>query len=79
MSDMKYNPNSLYYRLNPTHLEYLLSTEPSFPFTISCVLDELREKSNWGSLSYETISQLVVFLKLPDYSPSTIDSLFNNK
>jgi hypothetical protein len=76
---MKYNPNSLYYRLNSEHLEYLLSTEPSFPFTISCVLDELREKTNWCWLSYETISQLVLFLKLPDYSPSSISEIFNNK
>ena len=38
---MKYNPNSLYYRLNPTHLEYLLSTEPSFPFTIGGVLRQV--------------------------------------
>ena len=77
MSDMKYNPNSLYYRLNPIHQEYLLSTEPSFPFTISCVLDELREKTNWGFLSFETIIQLVTFLKLPDYSPSSISEIFN--
>ena len=79
MRDMKYNENSLYYRLNPTHLEYLLSTEPSFPFTLSGVLDELRLTTNWNRLSYETIGNLVSFLKLPDYSPTTIDSLFNNK
>ena len=79
MSDMKYNPNSLYYRLNPVHLEYLLSSEPSFPFTISGVLDEIREKTNWNRLSYETISNLVNFLSLPDYSPTTISEIFNNK
>jgi hypothetical protein len=76
---MKYNPNSLYYRLNPTHLEYLLSTEPSFPYTISMVLDELRELDNWTRLSYDSVCNLVNFLSLSDYSPTTIDKLFTNK
>ena len=79
MRDMKYNPNSLYYRLNPTHLEYLLSTEPSFPFTIGGVLDELRTEVNWVRLSYDSVCNLVNFLSLPDYSPTTIDSLFKTK
>ena len=79
MSDMKYNPNSLYYRLNPTHLEYLLSTEPSFPFTIGGVLDELRTEVNWVRLSYDSVCNLVNFLSLPDYSPTTIDNLFKTK
>ena len=76
---MKDNPNSLYYRLNPTHLEYLLSTEPSFPFTIGGVLDELRTEVNWIRLSYDSVCNLVNFLSLPDYSPSTIDNLFKTK
>ena len=79
MRDMKYNENSLYYRLNPVHLEYLLSTEPSFPFTISGVLDEIRLETNWTRLSYETIGNLVKFLSLPDYSPTTISEIFNTK
>ena len=79
MRDMKYNPNSLYYRLNPTHLEYLLSTEPSFPFTIGGVLDELRTEVNWVRLSYDSVCNLVNFLSLPDYSPTTIDNLFKTK
>lgn len=79
MRDMKYNPNSLYYRLNPNHLEYLLSTEPSFPYTISMVLDELRTEVNWTRLSYDSVCNLVNFLSLSDFSPSTIDKLFTNK
>lgn len=79
MRDMKYNPHSLYYRLNPTHLEYLLSTEPSFPYTIGNILDELRTESNWVRLSYDSVCNLVNFLSLPDYSPTTIDTLFNTK
>lgn len=79
MSDMKYNPNSLYYRLNPVHLEYLLSNEPSFPFTIGGVLDELRTEVNWVRLSYDSVCNLVNFLSLSDYSPTTIDSLFKTK
>ena len=79
MRDMKYNPNSLYYRLNPTHLEYLLSTEPSFPFTIGGVLDELRTEVNWIRLSYDSVCNLVNFLNLKDFSPSTIDSIFKTK
>ena len=76
---MKPNPTSLYYRLNPTHLEYLLSNEPSFPFTIGGVLDELRTKDNWVHLSYDSVCNLVNFLNLKDYSPSTIDSIFKTK
>ena len=79
MRDMKYNENSHYYRLNPTHLEYLLSTEPSFPFTIGGVLDELRTEVNWVRLSYDSVCNLVNFLSLSDYSPTTIDKLFNTK
>ena len=77
MRDMKYNPNSLYYRLDSVHLEYLLSNEPSFPFTIGGVLDELRTETNWVRMSYDSVCNLVNFLNLPDYSPTTIDSIFN--
>ncbi len=77
--DMKYNPHSLYYRLNSNHLEYLLSTEPSFPNTIGSMLKEMREVTNWTSLRYTTICDLVNWLKLPDYSPTTIESIFRNK
>ena len=76
---MKYNENSLYYRLNPVHLEYLLSTEPSFPYTIGGVLDELRTETNWTRLSYDSVCNLHNFLSLSDYSPTTIDKLFNTK
>jgi hypothetical protein len=77
--NMKYNPYSLYYRLNPVHLEYLLSNEPSFPHTISGMLGELRTESNWVRLSYDCVCNLVNFLNLNDYSPTTMDSLFKNK
>jgi len=75
---MKYKPTSLYYRLNSEHLEYLLSTEPSFPDTIGSVLSEMREKEFWHELSYSTICTLVNFLGKGkgDYSPSFIDSIF---
>ena len=76
---MKHNPNSLYYRLNPVHLEYLLSTEPSFPYTINGILDELRTETDWVSLSYGTVCNLKQFLNLTDYSPTSIDSIFNTK
>jgi hypothetical protein len=78
---MKYKSTSLYYRLNPEHLEYLLSTEPSFPSTIGSVLNEIREKEFWHQLKYETICTLVDFLGKGkgDYSPTFIDSIFTNK
>ena len=77
--DMKYNEHSLYYRLNSNHLEYLLSTEPSFPNTIGNMLKEMRAVTNWTSLSYITICELVKWLNLPDYSPTSIESIFKNK
>ena len=78
---MKYKPTSLYYRLNPKHLEYLLSTEPSFPSTIGEVLTEIREKEFWNQLSYSTVCTLVGFLGkgVPDYSPTFVHSIFNTK
>jgi hypothetical protein len=78
---MRYNPNSLYYRLKPTHLEYLLGIEPSFPASVGNVISELREKEFWNNLSYETVCTLVDFISKDtrDYSPSFVHSLFNNK
>ena len=78
---MKYKSTSLYYRMNPTHLEYLLSTEPSFPSTIGDILTELREKEFWNDLSYSTVCTLVDFISngTRDYSPTFVHSLFNNK
>ena len=78
---MKYKPTSLYYRLNPKHLEYLLSTEPSFPSTIGSVLMEIREKEFWNELSYSTVCTLVDFIGKGrgDYSPNFVHSLFNTK
>ena len=73
---MKYKPTSLYYRLKPNHLEYLLSTEPSFPHTIGNVLKELREEEYWTNLSYECVCNLVTYLGLPSHSPSTISDIF---
>jgi hypothetical protein len=78
---MKYKSTSLYYRLNPKHLEYLLSTEPSFPSTIGGVLNELREKEFWNELSYSTVCTLVDFIGKGrgDYSPNFVHSIFNTK
>lgn len=76
---MKYKSTSLYYRLNENHLEYLLSTEPSFPHTITEVLNELREKEFWHELSYQTVCTLVDFIGKGkgDYSPTFLHSIFN--
>ena len=76
---MRYNENSLYYKLDSERLEYLLGNEPSFPHTIGNVLGELREKEFWTNLSYECVCNLVNFLSLPNYSPTTISEIFNNK
>ena len=78
---MKYKPTSLYYRLKPVHLEYLLSTEPSFPSTIGGILTELREKEFWNELSYSTVCTLVDFIGKgnSDYSPNFVHSIFNTK
>lgn len=76
---MKYTPTSLYYRLNPEHLDYLLSTEPSFPATIGGLLNELRTTDSWIKLSYVNVCELVNWLRLPDYAPHTIDSIFTTK
>lgn len=76
---MKYKSTSLYYRLNPIHLEYLLGIEPSFPASVGNVLKEIREKEFWHDLSYSTICTLVDFISRgnSDYSPTFVDSIFN--
>ena len=76
---MRYNENSLYYKLNSEKLEYLLGNEPSFPHTIGNVLGELRENEYWTELSYECVCNLVTYLGLPSHSPTTISEIFNNK
>jgi len=42
-------------------------------------LKEMREVTNWTSLRYTTICDLVNWLKLPDYSPTSIESIFKSK
>lgn len=79
---MKYKSTSLYYRLNPIHLEYLLGIEPSFPASVGNVLAELREKDFWHDLSYGTVCALVDFIGRGngyDYSPTFVHSIFNKK
>ena len=77
---MRYNENSLYYRLNPEHLNYLLGIEPSFPVSVGDVLKELREKEFWHELSYSCVCTLVDYISRDkrDYSPIFVHSIFNN-
>lgn len=78
---MRYNENSLYYRLNTGHLNYLLGIESSFPVSVGDVLKELREKEFWHELSYSTVCSLVDYIGRGkgDYSPTFIHSIFDNK
>ena len=43
------------------------------------MLKEMGEVTNWTKLSYTTVCELVKWLELPDYSPTSIESIFKSK
>lgn len=68
---------NLFNRLKPEVLELLLIEQLAFPSTINQLLKQLESNNSWLDLTYGNICTLKVHLDLKDYSPDSIDKLFN--
>lgn len=66
-------------RMRVSYKEKLLEESVKYPFSIGPALEELKNKSIWFELSYETIGILVSHLKLGGYEPYYISEVFDNK
>lgn len=69
---------NLFNRLKPEFLEKLEIEKEVFPSTLDSLFIELKEVTNWIDLSYSAICILTVHLGLRDYSPSSINEIFND-
>lgn len=69
---------NLFNRLTLEHQERLEELCEEYPNTVSYIKYELINNLYWSELKYNTAITLVIFLDLYDYSPSTIENLFNN-
>ena len=67
---------NLFNRLKPEFLERLEIEQKIFESTINQLFIDLKKNKYWFDLSYSTICTLKVHLYLSDYSPSSIDNLF---
>ena len=68
---------NLFNRLKPEYLERLEIEREVFSATLDSLFIELKKVTNWIDLSYSSICILKVHLDLRDYSPSSIDEIFN--
>ena len=69
---------NLFSRLKPEYLERLEIEREVFLATLDSLFIELKKVTNWIDLSYSSICILKVHLDLPDYSPNSIDEIFND-
>jgi len=65
-------------RMKSGHRETLSASEKSYPNTFYTVMEELRTKSFWTQLSYETVSTLVTHLGLKGYDPCYVADVFES-
>jgi DNA-binding PadR family transcriptional regulator len=66
-------------RLSPKHLLMIKAEEVNYPETIQRVIKELSNTTHWVDLKYSTIYTLLFNLKIYDYSPSTINKIFDHE
>lgn len=72
--------NNLLERLKPEFQAKLKEATKDYDeIFVIMVNRELNQKEHWHDLTYFSIVELVNWLELPDYNPSTIDELFENK
>jgi hypothetical protein len=65
-------------RLSPEHLEMLKKDEVLYPHAIKNLCKELSELEYWCDLKYSTVLNLIVYLRIKDYSPTSVEKLFDN-
>lgn len=68
---------NLFERLKPEHLQRLKDVEFIYPSTIPIIIQNLELNNFWSDLSYDCIFTLLNHLGIFDYSPSTIESIFD--
>lgn len=69
---------NLFERLKPEHLKKLNEIGDLYPATKIGLISALELNNFWADLSYSNIFALISHLDLYDYSPHTIESLFEN-
>ena len=69
---------NLFERLKPEYLEIFKDIEYLYPLSAKYLKEELITNYYWFDLKYSEIVTLVSHLRIFDYSPSTIESIFNN-
>jgi len=69
---------NLFERLKPEHIKKLKYKEILYPKTIPFLFSELQSNNFWSELTYSCIFTLLSYLDIYDYSPSTIENLFDN-
>jgi hypothetical protein len=65
-------------RLLPKHLEMLKKDEVLYPHAIKNLCKELSDLEYWCDLKYSTVLNLIVYLRIKDYSPTSINDLFTD-
>ena len=69
---------NLYDRLSPENQDKLKQISELYPATFSAVSEELRANKSYLGLTYYTICELVNHFGLKDYSPFSMNEIFNN-
>ena len=69
---------NLFERLKPEHIEKLEKEEIKYQLLVKNLKNELKLNTFWADLTYSCIFTLLSHLDIYDYSPSTIQNLFDN-
>jgi len=69
---------NLFERLKPEYLEIFEDVEFLYPLSTKYLKEELITNYYWFDLKYSNVVALLNYLRKFDYSPSTIESIFNN-
>jgi hypothetical protein len=66
-------------RLSPEHLDRLKAEEERFPNTMKMLMKELANTNHWIDLTYQSIHTLYLHLELQDYSPTSVEKIFDHE
>ena len=69
---------NLFERLKPEHLQTLKDLEYLYPYTIPGIFEDLESNNFWFEFPYSFLFTLLNHLEIYDYSPTAIESLFEN-
>jgi len=69
---------SLLDRLKPEYLLMLKNEEIKYPFSAKHLQNKLASTNHWVDLEYGTVINLLTFLELFDYTPASLDKVFDH-